>query len=102
MKSQLKCTGLHLNQKKTKVMPNTLLKDIEVDGEQYKVVDSFIFLGSIISRDGGINGGDKAENHLRKTGNGGTGSDIDRQPSHNLYEDKNIFNALVLPVMTYG
>ena len=34
-------------------MTNTLLEDIEVDGERYEVVDSFIFLGSIISGDGG-------------------------------------------------
>ncbi len=45
--------GLYLNLKKTKIMSNTDLDRFTLDGEGVEVVDSFVFLGSTIHKDGG-------------------------------------------------
>ncbi len=45
--------GLYLNLKKTKIMSNTDLDSFTLDGEGVEVVNSFVFLGSTILKDGG-------------------------------------------------
>ena len=54
VKEESEKAGLHLNIQKTKIMVSSPITSWEIDGETVETVSDFIFLGSKISADGGL------------------------------------------------
>jgi len=48
-------TGMRLNLKKTKIMTTGNLNKFKSDGMEIEIIDSYTFLGTIITRDGSMN-----------------------------------------------
>ena len=54
MKEESQKAGLKLNIQKTKIMASGPITSWQIDGEKMKLVTDFIFLGSKITVDGGL------------------------------------------------
>ena len=53
VKDESEKAGLYLNIKKTKLMTTDNIPEFKIDDEYIEIVESFIFLGSQITRNGG-------------------------------------------------
>ncbi len=93
--------GLYLNLKKTKIMSNTGLESFTLDTEDVEVVDSFIFLGSTIHKDGGS---DLEVRRRLSLGRAAMNKLTAIMKSHDISQRLKIMlvNSLVFPVVLYG
>ena len=54
LKIESEKAGMRLNLKKTKIMTTGNLNKFKLDGTEIKIIDTYTFLGTIITRDGSI------------------------------------------------
>jgi len=51
LKVEIEKAGMRLNLKKTKIMTTGNLNNFKLDGTEVEIIDSYTFLGTIITRD---------------------------------------------------
>ena len=54
LKVESEKAGMRLNLKKTKIMTTDNLNNFKLDGMEIEIIDSYTFLGTIITRDGSV------------------------------------------------
>ena len=101
VKSESGNHGLYLNLKKTKIMSNTDLETFNLEGENIEVVDSFIFLGSTIHKEGGC---DLEIRRRLSLGRAAMNKLSVLMKSHDISRNTKIMlvNRLVFPTVLYG
>ena len=93
--------GLNLNLKKTKVMSTGLPTNFTLRNENIEVVNSYVFLGSKVVKDGGCGSEIGRRIVLGKTAMAGLGKLMKDRDISKTTKVK-IINTLVFPVVLYG
>jgi hypothetical protein len=103
LKTESEKMGLSLNVKKTKIMTTAAKEEVHItiDNEEIEVVDSFIFLGSLIA-----SSGDSTPEIKRRIALGRTAmvsmDQIWRCKDVAIATKRRLITAVVLPIATYG
>lgn len=103
LKEESEKVGLHLNIKKTKIMTNAENKEVRItiNNEGVEVVDSFIFLGSLVKHDGGST----AEIRRRLALGRAAMASMDKIwkcKDVSVATKRRLVSAIVFPIATYG
>lgn len=101
VKAESEKLGLRLNVKKTKVMTTEYEQDFEVDGVHLEVVDSFVFLGSLITSSGSCEAEIRRRIALGRKAIGSLNS-IMKDRGIPIRTKVRVISSMVFPIVTYG
>lgn len=93
--------GLKMNITKTKLMTNSEIRPIEIDGQKVEYVDEYCYLGQIISPK------DQTTKEINKRIANGwkkywSLKEVVKAKEHNMATKRKVFNTCILPCITYG